>query len=200
MTERTKLILIAIAGIAVVILFLLFNKGMSQKENEVELTLQSTSSDGNLLSLNVASTIASSPLTVREDEIKAEGALCLETEFALGSCQLEIGVGGYIIGKDSMGSTVVHLVDYSPDQKEGTEKTKRRYELMVVKPDENSLKKYPLYETQRDDYSSVYGVDMIDENHVVFTRRMVEHDRLVYDVAVLDMENGVITMSPHFGR
>ncbi|MBH5320877.1 hypothetical protein I6N90_24105 [Paenibacillus sp. GSMTC-2017] len=192
MTKRTRFIVFILIAIVALIFSLILSRGVSNEKSSVPLEMPNRNPIDNIIANSPAPKVTA--LVGTDKEQKTAGKLCRDDEMIMGVCNLEIRVGAKPLGSDAFGSTIVHLVEYRGDQRLG-EVNRLYYELLVVKPDHNSVKKYTLYETGKEESPRYSGIKMINEKDVIIMSQIVEQDRLVYEIAKLDINSGKLTSS-----
>lgn len=114
--------------------------------------------------------------------------------------QLQLNEEQYpqVIGTASAPERVVHgVIRYSYEDDDGGQGGVR-LDAVVVEPDTQSFKIYPLYELQTEHHNNSSLFTIMDERHVLFIRPVLEREVFVYDLARLDIETGEISvLSPH---
>lgn len=114
----------------------------------------------------------------------------------------EDGRNEYIrsLEEDAFDDFAVHLVERDDSSSDSEEDGRHHYDLVVVRPERMEVKTYPLYSATSGGRSHDHHLKMVDERHVMFVQRSENGNdgSLVYELAILDLENGHIRTLPAF--
>lgn len=126
------------------------------------------------------------------------------TEPAEGGFRLKFDEGEALYSKsvaeDAMGDIAVHLVEHEIDSQDSDLGWVKQYDLVVVKPDSARIETYPLFMEDSIDHYFHPIVKLLNENEAMFIRRSKEGEAIQYDLAVLQLDNGIISAMPAFWK
>ncbi|MEF2243635.1 hypothetical protein [Paenibacillus sp. IITD108] len=115
-----------------------------------------------------------------------------------GGFQLKLYGGDYPFRTVSTTDYVVHGVARYKSEESENGQGGDRLDAVVVKPDTQEVKVFPLYELKTQHHSNSSLFEFIDERTIIFVKPAFEQDVFVYDLASLNIETGAVSViSPH---
>ncbi|MBH5319944.1 hypothetical protein I6N90_19270 [Paenibacillus sp. GSMTC-2017] len=135
------------------------------------------------------------PVVGSIEELKGYPKLEVKTSVVDGGFKLAIDDGSLSarsVAEESSYGTIIHLVERDLQALDGTEAIKRRYDVVVVRPDRMEIKVYPAYIVDEINQLVNHKLKLINDKQVVFTQNRIENGLLIYDLVVMNVENGEV--------